>query len=385
MQLRRADRVSRRISIGPPTAPIQKGLAMVPRTVSRRLRCDIRSATRRWTPFVAALALIAAPTAFAQPGRPSRPPEPDTPFVWRDFEIMGQERVTRQQIIDAIPLTLGAEFLREEQDIWDGWAEDIRAKFGFDEVHITRLKWFPDHSVYLVVDVVEPGRPGVERFRPHPNGDATVPADVREAYKRLESLWMERRAGVRLDGDYKTFSDPELNDLAERLHALAATVREQVLTVLRESADDGARTDAAMILNWVGEPEKTIPLAIALLDDPSSDVRNNITRYALPFLRRASDPALRQSVVEALIKQIGYPSHGDRNKALSGLMMLSQADPEIRERVLREAGDSIRTIADTSVIPNVVGPARALFSGDMSQMMVGAPRRAPSDAPTPHR
>lgn len=39
---------------------------------------------------------------------------------------------------------------------------------------------------------------------------------------------------------------------------------------------------------------------------------------------------------------------------------------------LRKAGDRIRGIVDTStsVIPNVNGPARALLTGDMQQMMI---------------
>jgi len=351
--------------------------------------CLVQAGLRHSRMPLAALVVIGASAATsAQPGLPAqsgRLSEPDTPFVWRDFEIMGNEHVTRQQIIDAIPLTLGEEFEREEQDVWDQWAGAVRAKFGFDEVHITRLKWFPDHSVYLVVDIVEVGRPGAERFRRRPVGDAALPADVHEAYKHLERLWFERRVGERLEGEYKTFSDPELDALAERLHALAAPARERVLTVLRESADDHLRADAAMILNWVGDPGRTIPQAIALLDDPSPDVRNNITRYAMPFLRRMNDPALHDAVTAALIKQIGYPSHGDRNKAISGLMMLTQSNPEIRGRILREAGDHIRTIADTSVIPNVAGPARALLTGDMSHMMTGARRTPPSVAPAPGR
>jgi len=317
--------------------------------------------------------LVVSTPGLAQPQRMQRPPEPDTPFVWRDFEIMGIERISRAEIIEAIPLELGIEFSGERQDEWDRWAKAVRAKFGFDEVHITRLKWFPDHSVYLVVDIVEPERDGASRFRPRPAGDATIPPEVYQPYKHLVTLWISRRAGERMDGDYTTFSDDELNELAHKLYKLASPHRERILKVLGESADDEQRADAALLLNWVGEPADTVPRVIALLDDPSADVRNNITRYALPYVRRMNDPELINSVATALIKQIAYPSHGDRNKAISGLMMLSQNNPEIRDRVLREAGDRLRVIAETSVIPNVAGPAQALLSGDAGRMMGGPP------------
>lgn len=309
----------------------------------------------------AVLAFAVSAHALAQQGR--RPPEPDTPFVWRDFEIMGVERVSRAEIIDAIPLELGAEFSGERQDEWDRWAEAVRTKFGFDEVHITRLKWFPDHSVYLVVDIVEPGRDGASRFRPQPTGAATIPPEVYQPYKRLVDLWLSRRAGERMEGEYKTFNDDELNELAHKLYTLASPHRERILTVLRDSADDEHRADAALLLNWVGDPAGVVPRVIALLDDPSADVRNNITRYALPYVRRMDDLELVNAVASALIKQMAYPSHGDRNKAISGLMMLAKRHPEIRDRVLREAGDRLRVIAETSVIPNVAGPARSLLGG----------------------
>lgn len=338
--------------------PARRRLDAIAIPIMRRLRAPL-----------AVLMFVVSTAAIAQPDHMQRPPEPDTPYVWRDFEIMGVERVSRAEIIGAIQLELGTEFGGEHQDEWDRWAEAVRAKFGFDEVHITRLKWFPDHSVYLVVDIVEPGRDGASRFRPQPIGDATIPPEVYQPYKRLVDLWLSRRAGERMEGEYKTFNDDELNELAHQLYTLASPHRERILTVLGESADDEQRADAALLINWVGNPEETIPRVIAMLDDPSADVRNNITRYALPYVRRMDDPELVNSVASALIKQITYPSHGDRNKAISGLMMLAQRNPEIRDRVLREAGDRLRVIAETSVIPNVAGPAQALLTGDIGRMM----------------
>ena len=60
--------------------------------------------------------------------------------------------------------------------------------------------------------------------------------------------------------------------------------------------------------------------------------------------------------------RIQRPSHGDRNKGLYNLLVIAQAWPEDRAHIREAGGETLRYLADNSIVFNVRDPARELLA-----------------------
>jgi len=178
-------------------------------------------------------------------------------------------------------------------------------------------------------------------------------------YEKLAERVIEDDAG-RVYLEYH--GDDQLGALSKKLADLAPTHRDVILDVLKNSSHAQARARAANALNWAGQYEDSIRSVHTLLDDPSGLVRNDITRFMLAYVKRIEDPELKGSLVRVLALQAMRPSHADRNKALFGMLFIAQTSTEARDVVLEQAGDTIRLIAEQSLLENVGGIAKMILA-----------------------
>jgi hypothetical protein len=62
------------------------------------------------------------------------------------------------------------------------------------------------------------------------------------------------------------------------------------------------------------------------------------------------------------VVQIAWPSHGDRNKGIYNLLEIAKAWPADRGYIRTHGGQSIRYLAENSIIFNVQPPAQELLA-----------------------
>jgi hypothetical protein len=222
-------------------------------------------------------------------------------------------------------------------------------------------------GAYLVVDVVERSEPERLASAPAPTGDVALPAELADAYRRLEEGYTERLMAGRpvpesADAGYLDFADPELHAIALELLAAVPPQRDLLLRTVEEDRDAADRARAATLLHWAPDKPASIAAVHRLLDDPDETVRNDVSRFMLFHLAEVEDRALLREVVVSLSRQLSLPSHGDRNKALYGLAAVLDAAPDLAPFVEERAGPWIRRLAVQSVLSNVGGVAVELLA-----------------------
>lgn len=308
--------------------------------------------------------LAAAPAAAAD----------DTPWTWAGLEILGNHTVPRSAIEPLIAVPLGDAFRVGDAPFWTEDCDQVRQRFEFASVDCgdRPLLVFGGRKAYLIVDVVEKDREGLLKFREAPTGSVPFANEEMVAISReLDSKTMA--AGMAGHGypesgkrGYLSYENPtganeDLNPLVEKLARLVPKYRDNLFEILRGEKEARNRMRAATLLNWAGSPERTLRETLPLLDDPDPGVRNNLSRYMIHFVGTVDSKRLRHRLIDSFVGQIEQPSHGDRNKGLYNLLEIANARPDDREFIRSRGAESIRYLAENSIVFNVQGPARELI------------------------
>jgi hypothetical protein len=287
-------------------------------------------------------------------------------WKWMGVEVIGNHRVSSTDLLGQLPVHIG-DIYREDLRTWMNCGDGLRARYGFIFARCLPVR-YPDGTAYLVVDVVEPDQAYRNRFRNPPAKDvAWVTPEIKAVYDRLYTrFWalfnQGRSVQERADAGYLDYSDPRLHADVLKLIRSVPLYRDRLLDVLQNDRNSKKRADAANFLNWtVKDLEGTIRRANSLLDDPSSEVRNNISRFTLQFVARLQSDPVRRDVIRQCLLQLDRPSFGDRNKSLYNLLAIAQKFPEDRDFISEQGLALIQSIADASVLPNVGGTARDLL------------------------
>lgn len=300
-------------------------------------------------------------------------PAQDT-WTWSGMEILGNHHVPRGEIEKHIPIPIGGPYTLADPPFWKDACAAVERSFGFAKVECGQrpLRVFDGRKAYLVIDVVERGHERFLEFRPAPQG--TVPFDDPQMIALGDEL-VKKTLDAAMAGHpymeggekgYLTYSDPngqneDLAPVVERLARLVPSHRDNLFGVLRGEKDPGHRQTAANLLNWSGgNLDATIREMIPLLDDPDAGVRNNLSRFMIQFVGRVDSQRLRHRLIDAFLFQIQRPNHGDRNKGLYNLLMMAKASPDDRTYIRRHGIESIRYLAQNSILFNVKGPAEEL-------------------------
>lgn len=287
-------------------------------------------------------------------------------WTWKGFEIIGNEKASRSDILSFIPVKVGEPYA-ETPDQWHQWCDDLKNGLGFYQTECSAVR-YANFDAYFVVEVVERGQEYRTQFRSTPTGDIPfASAEVLDLYERLyKRLWdlfnQGQPAQETTDKGFLDYSDKEMHEIVLQLTQAVPTYRGNLLKVLAEDRDINKREKAANLLNWsITNLDQSVVEANRLLDDPSSLVRNNISRFTLHFIGKVKNKSQRKQIIKNLLVQLDRPSHGDRNKAIYNLLFIAQKFPEDVAFMKKTGLKLIRKIADTSVLDNVRDPAQSLI------------------------
>lgn len=295
-------------------------------------------------------------------GQPDDAPQ----WTWTGFEVMGYRTVTREQILATKPFEPGTPYEIDAEAL-GAWCRGLKERFDLHQIECAPLR-FSDGKAYLVVDVVEKGDEGRASFRQPPADDVELATpEIRGLFEQLESrqwtLFGQGQPPQESAGEgFLDYDDPEMHGLVEKLRQLVPPYRDNLLQVIARDKDNEDRGDAARMLNWAGQVTDSITRVHRDLDDPSGLVRNNLARFMLHYVDQVESAEVRRSVVDALARMLDRPSHGDRNKAVYGLLNIARAHPEDHANVLESAGEALARLAERSILPNVRDPARDLLA-----------------------
>ncbi len=284
---------------------------------------------------------------------------------WADFEVCGQRTVTREQIIDHLPLEIGTPYATDFES-WKAWAASLEQEFDFHAVRISAVRYV-DKRAFLVVNIVEHGDEDRLAFREAPTGSVLMPQALVDAQDELNVILREQfekgtPSPENADKGYLDYALESAQPLTARLAELAPPHRETLVRIVKEDADRDKRARAATLLNWAGDVERSILELHEYVDDPDGGVRNNLTRFTLHFLDRLESPESQQAFIRAMATQLRKPGHGDRNKAVSALSRMYEFHPDTLPYIMEVAGEEIERIAEQSILSNVGGVAKNLLA-----------------------
>jgi len=278
-------------------------------------------------------------------------------WVWKDIEVVGHNKLTREQITQFIPLEVGAKY-KHEKEKWDAWCAQVKAYLILHHASCSALL-YSDFSAYLVVDIIEQQDAARTNFREPPQKEIDfVPAEIIAAHEELMNrVWELFKAGnppiENYENGFKDYDDPKAHQLSLKLQRLVPKYRENILDTLENDLYEQKRVMAADLLNWADNTSDSISRVHRLLNDPSYTVRNDISRFMMSFVAKVPDKSLLPGVIDSLVVQLEYPSHGDRNKALYALLAIADNFQELHEYLRKTGQGPIERIAEQSILSNV--------------------------------
>lgn len=288
------------------------------------------------------------------------------------FEIMGNKTLTRQQVKEFYPISPQAIYTQKNaMEYFErliSYNKKLQEKYDLQHVESTIVSYL-NFKFYVVVDIVEKSEKQRVQFRKSPQKHIKFATkEILDLYQALQ----ERQQQVFAQGKavneiiknakYRDYDDPQMHQIVSKLVERVPAHRENILHVLQHSNNSLHRMQAATLLNWALDPIKTIAIVHTFLDDPSGGVRNNISRFMIPFTRYIQDKKLTRAIIDSLVIQLNRPSHGDRNKALYSLLTIAENSPQNYPYILKKSKSLLQYIADNSILENVQKPAQDLLS-----------------------
>lgn len=183
-------------------------------------------------------------------------------------------------------------------------------------------------GVTVYVGVEEDGA-APSRYRPAPDGDARLPADVVAAGDAFEAALSAatQRGSVNEDRSqgHALMEDPAARAVQERFLAFAARDDALLREVLRTSADAAHRALAAQVLGYAADKQSVVADLADATRDADESVRNNATR-ALAVIATLAQLAPERGIrvpPAPFVEMLNSPVWTDRNKASLALMELS--------------------------------------------------------------
>lgn len=295
---------------------------------------------------------------------------------WYGYEIHGNHQIDTKRLLRLLPKRrFGRRIDEDTKDLVESAGETIRGKFKLPFVGGTLFRFigYNDKTFRAigVIDIVEKGDEHRCSYRTI-NGRNIVLAndEILEIH-----TWLYERIGVLFNKGnppYETsnhdfldyFNDPECHQLCLQLSKLVPAYRSNILEVVEYHHNEETRALAANLLCWTRfDIEETIAVTHRLLDDPSAAVRNNISRFMIPYVGRIYGAYIKHPLIKSLLVQLDRPSHWDRNKAIYCLLGIAQRSGFLDRQYIKERGSKLfERLAATSLMPNVRDPALMLLA-----------------------
>jgi hypothetical protein len=182
--------------------------------------------------------------------------------------------------------------------------------------------------VIVFVGIQEQGAPTM-RFRPAPQGDVRLPADIVQTGEEFSaahtSAVLHGDTGEDRSTGHSLMHDPAARAIQERFVVFAKRDLALLRLVLRSSSDPAERALAAQVLGYAGDKQSVVDDLVQGMSDPAEAVRNNAMRALMVFAEAAPGPngAAPRVPPEPFIELLDSPDWSDRNKASNALMALT--------------------------------------------------------------
>lgn len=294
---------------------------------------------------------------------------------WSGYEIHGNHQIDTKQILRTLPKRrLGRRIDKNTKLRVENATKSLQEKYALPFAGGALFRFIGQnetHQAFGVIDIVEKGDENRCTYREINARELTLATQEildlhQQLYGRMRDLFNQGIAVVETYGtDYLDIpNDPECHKLCLQLSRLVPSHKTNILEVLEFHADKDTRAIAANLLCWTRQDlEQTIAQVNSLLDDPSSSVRNNISRFMIPYIGRIYGAYIKHPLIRNLLVQLDRPSHYDRNKAIYCLLSIAQRSAFLDRQYIKTHGEKlIKKIAATSLLPNVKEPAEQLLA-----------------------
>jgi hypothetical protein len=296
-------------------------------------------------------------------------------WTWSGYEIHGNHQIDTKQILRNLPKRrLGRRIDKNTKLRVENATKSLQEKYALPFAGSAVFRFLgqdESRNAFGVIDIVEKGDEHRCTYR-EINARELILANQeildlhQQLYGRISDLFNQGIAVLESYGtDYLDFPyDPECHKLCLRLAHIVPTHKANILEVLEFHADEDTRAIAANLLCWTRQDlEHTIAQANSLLDDPSSSVRNNISRFMIPYVGRIYGAYIKHPLIKNLLVQLDRPSHYDRNKAIYCLLSIAERSGFLDRQYIKSHGEKlIKRIAATALMPNVKAPAEQLLA-----------------------
>lgn len=294
----------------------------------------------------------------------SAPSLAQTAMVWGETEVIGLEKMPREQVLAQLPIQPGSRVDQKEKEMLR-WCERVR-RLPLAAVSCTGT--VIGEELHYVVEVVESpdAKLRLQAATGAPVSDK-LPGEIRKLLSHREYRIQEMAAEGTAPIEGVTPSGVVIGEDSElRMYDVqirdACIGRRETLIAMVLDGHNGERRIAAQLLAWAGEPEESIARVHHRLLDPDGEMRNLIGRLILTFADRIRDPEIAEGVANSLLAQLALPTLTDRTKALGGLGKLLARHPELHARLREVAQAPLEKIARESVLPTIGGEARGLLN-----------------------
>jgi hypothetical protein len=222
----------------------------------------------------------------------------------------------------------------------------------FSLVHLSTVNYQGTMGTYTTLDIVQ--KADSSRLPKSPIRSDIKTIKKPEELKQVFHVWADYVSQFLVvlsqkNVDMKSRSCPVVHcvygfDKNQETHMLpqlkigASKYKNQLIDLIKYSADDEERGDAIFILANTTDYHEIAQLMMQLTNDSSETVRNNSMRVLGAIMAKYELPDLDK---HSILLALNYPYVTDRNKASYVLLDIVRHDKASHSMVLRESGDTL--------------------------------------------
>ncbi|WP_133131368.1 HEAT repeat domain-containing protein [Legionella yabuuchiae] len=286
-----------------------------------------------------------------------------------NFDIFGVDEKTRQKIYTCCS-KMFEQYLNESKKmnhlITEPSEKDMVHRLKFEERIIARIKQIDDFSdvklsviyypieqkIFGTLDIVKAS--DVDRMPGKKKLVRTIKIVPGKETKNLFRIWKEYdEKNLKLIRENKLdlkktscptthctwgFDEEGIKNILPKLQEGVAKNKQELLNLIKHSADENVRGDAIFILANDNHHQEIAEFLINFTDDPSDLVRNNVMRVLGAIAAKHKVDNLK---IERIIQALNYPYVTDRNKAAYVLLGIIKSDPGTHTQVINQAGQTL--------------------------------------------
>ncbi len=262
------------------------------------------------------------------------------------IELYGVHHVSESKIRKALGVVEGDTLPSSKVDA-EGRLDEVS---GIVSSHL-EAACCSEGKTILYVGVEEKGGPHFE-VRTPPDGDAELPSDIVEVYRKfLVAVAEAVRAGTTaedLTKGHSLMADPEARRLQERFVDLSAVYKDDLLKVLHNSSDDEQRAIAAYVIGYARKKAPVVPELQYALKDSDDTVRGNAIRSlgALAVYAKLDPDSEIKISPTWFIEMLNSVVFTDRNNAAVALVNMTETrDPATLSQLYERAFPALLEMA----------------------------------------